>query len=39
MSIPRHGTGAVAVECKMYVPGGGVKISAAPTDAMSMFDT
>lgn len=39
MSIPRHRTGAVAVECKMYVPRSGVKISAAPTDARSMFDT
>lgn len=38
MRVPRHGTGAVAVEGKIYVPGGGVKISASPTDAMSMFD-
>ncbi len=38
MSIPRHGTGAVAIGGTLYVPGGGVRYGAGPTVAMSLFD-
>ena len=38
MSWPRHGMGAVAVGGRIYVPGGGVRISAAPTNHFDVFE-
>ena len=39
MPLPKHGVGSVAlVDGKIYIPGGGVRISAAPTDQFDVFN-
>lgn len=38
MEIPRHGLGAAAIGNKIYVPGGGVRISPAPTSDFDVFE-
>ncbi|GAB1313403.1 hypothetical protein MFIFM68171_03613 [Madurella fahalii] len=37
MEVPRHGTSAVAVGGGVYVPGGGIRQSAAPVDVFNVF--
>ncbi|KAI4690763.1 uncharacterized protein J4E88_002236 [Alternaria novae-zelandiae] len=37
MKLPRHGTYAVGVEGKVYIPGGGVSQSGAPVSAFDVF--
>ncbi|KAK0647195.1 hypothetical protein B0T16DRAFT_376308 [Cercophora newfieldiana] len=37
MKVPRHGTYAVAVDGKVYVPGGGISIGAGPVDVLDVF--
>ena len=37
MKLPRHGTYAVGVEGKVYIPGGGVRQSGAPVSAFDAF--
>ena len=37
MKVPRHGTYAVAVEGKIFVPGGGVSQGAGPVDLLDVF--
>lgn len=37
MAVPRHGTQAVAVGGRVYVPGGGLHQGAAPTDYFDMY--
>jgi N-acetylneuraminic acid mutarotase len=37
MKVPRHGTGAVAVDGKIFVPGGGVSQGAGPVDVLDVF--
>ncbi|KAI1076381.1 hypothetical protein F5B20DRAFT_323388 [Whalleya microplaca] len=37
MAVPRHGTNAVAVDGKIYVPGGGTKTGAAPVGVMDAY--
>ena len=37
MSVPRHGTNAVAIGEDIYVPGGGVLLSAGPVNDMTVF--
>ncbi|KAF3033979.1 hypothetical protein E8E12_004774 [Didymella heteroderae] len=39
MRIPRHGTYAVGVENRVYVPGGGVRQSGAPVSAFDVFES
>ncbi|KAM0318441.1 hypothetical protein ACHAO8_001832 [Botrytis cinerea] len=38
MDVPRHGTSAVAVGNKIYVPGGGLTEGGDPTDYFSYFE-
>ncbi|KAF7887053.1 uncharacterized protein EAF02_003700 [Botrytis sinoallii] len=38
MDVPRHGTSAVAVGNKIYVPGGGLTEGGNPTDYFSYFE-
>ena len=37
MEIPRHGTSAVAVDGRIYIPGGGIVEGAGATDAFDVF--
>ncbi|KAM7206476.1 hypothetical protein V8F20_002825 [Naviculisporaceae sp. PSN 640] len=37
MKLPRHGTSAVAVDGKVYIPGGGVQIGAGPVGTVDVF--
>jgi N-acetylneuraminic acid mutarotase len=38
MTVPRHGTGAVAVKGRIYIPGGGLRIATDATDVMTAFE-
>lgn len=38
MEVPRHGTSAVGVGGKIYIPGGGVSIGGAPVDHFDVFE-
>ncbi|KAG4024905.1 hypothetical protein MFRU_099g00070 [Monilinia fructicola] len=38
MDVPRHGTSAVAVGNRIYIPGGGVAEGGAPTSYFSYFE-
>jgi N-acetylneuraminic acid mutarotase len=37
MEVPRHGTGAVALGGRIWVPGGGVKTAMAPVGTFDSF--
>ena len=37
MPVPKHGVGAATLDGKVYIPGGGVRISAAPTNDFGCF--
>lgn len=37
MKVPRHGLGAVVVDGKIYVPGGGIREAGAPTGVMDVY--
>ena len=37
MKVPRHGTYAVAVDGRIYIPGGGISIGAGPVDVLDVF--
>jgi N-acetylneuraminic acid mutarotase len=38
MEVPRHGTGAVALDGRIWIPGGGVKTAMAPVGIFDSFD-
>lgn len=38
MEVPRHGTGAVALDGRIWIPGGGVKTAMAPVGIVDSFD-
>lgn len=38
MSLPRHGTRAVSVGARVYLPGGGSHMDAGPTDSLLAFE-
>ncbi|KAK5655346.1 hypothetical protein OQA88_5913 [Cercophora sp. LCS_1] len=38
MQVPRHGTSAVGVGGRVYIPGGGVRIGGAPVDYFDVFE-
>lgn len=37
MPLPRHGTSAVAIGGKVFIPGGGLKIGADPVDSFDVY--
>jgi N-acetylneuraminic acid mutarotase len=37
MTVPRHGTNAVAIGKRVYIPGGGIHVSTDPTNTMTAF--
>jgi hypothetical protein len=37
MEVPRHGTGAVALGGRIWIPGGGVKTAMAPVGIFDSF--
>ena len=38
MEVPRHGTGAVALDGRIWIPGGGVKTAMAPAGIFDSFE-
>ena len=38
MEVPRHGTGAVALDGRIWIPGGGVKTAMAPVGIVDSFE-
>ena len=38
MKVPRHGTSAVAVGGRVYIPGGGVVAGGGPVDTLNVFE-
>lgn len=37
MKVPRHGTAALSVEGKIYIPGGGIVLGTEPTNVTDVF--
>lgn len=38
MAHPRHGTAAAAVNGRIYIPGGGIRLGASPVDTFDVFE-
>lgn len=38
MKLPRHGTSAVAIDGRVYIPGGGIVAGGGPVDTLDVFE-